>query len=276
MQQSIQRLLLALVLFVGILMPSTTWAGLSIVPTLVVIEGRERFADVNLINTSSETKTYEVRWRFFEMEEGTGSYLDKEKSLTEFSLADHVVFTPRRVKLEPNKLQKIRLGLRLNGEPPAPGDYRAHLEFKEINPSAPVNQSANDGSEKATVGVKINFGFSIPVVYRVGESNVKAQIGDVKSGYNEKTKHLELVVPVSNVSSGNYSLLGHLMVYQGDKLIGEQKNANIFSEVKNRTFNVMLNVDRLDKGSVRVVYMEAERGDKARAKFAEKTIAISN
>lgn len=276
MQKQIQKLILALVLFIGAFTPSITWAGLSIVPTLVVIEGRERFADVNLINTSKEAKTYEVRWRFFEMEEGTGSYLDREKSLTEFSLADHVVFTPRRVRLEPNKLQKIRLGLRLSGEPPAPGDYRAHLEFKEINPAAPVNQTSNDGGEKATVGVKINFGFSIPVVYRVGESNVKAQIGDVKSAYNDKTKNLELIVPVSKASGDNYGLLGHLLVYQGDKLIGEQKNANIFSEAKSRTFNVMLNVDRLEKGSVRVVYMEAEKGDKARATFAEKNIAISN
>ncbi len=276
MQNSLQKFFLVLILGACVLMPSVSWASLSIVPTLVVIEGRDRFADVNLINTSDETKTYEVRWRFFEMENGTGRYVEKEKSLTDFSVADHVVFTPRRVRLEPNRLQKIRLGLRLKGEPPAPGDYRAHLEFKEVSLPAAPQPAETPG--KTVVGININFGFSIPVIYRVGEGSAKAEIGNVTAAYNDKTKHLEAIVPVTRSKDNPYGILGHLFVYKGGKLIGEQKNANIFPEASHRTFNVMLNVDKLDSGDVSVVYMEGETQNetKPQVKIAEKTVRISN
>lgn len=252
---------------------SSALASLTITPTLLVIEGRERYADVNLINNSDKPQSYAINWRFFKQGELEGNYLTSEKSITDFDLTQNLVFTPKRVRLAPDDLQKIRLGLRLKGEPPAPGDYRAHLELKESSENAAPGQSQGQG--RTSVGVKINVGFSIPVIYRVGAPDVQGVIGDVKTQINPNTKQIELVVPVSRKpATSKFGLLGHFRVYLGDTLIGEQKNANVFPEIETRVFKIPLKTMALNSGSVRIVYSDYKFDGNEQAVLAEKTMTI--
>lgn len=264
---------------------ATAQATVTITPTAVVIEGRNRYADVNLINTSDKETSYEIGWRFYRMTEGTGAYVDVTGPTTAFDLSQYLIYSPRRVTLTPGASQKIRLALRLTGEPPEPGDYRAHLELKEAeapppppsdDPPADAGDTAQDGRKKISVGIGVSVGFSIPVVYRVGEAPVTATIGTVTRAVNPRTGRIELSIPVTR-AEGPYGIVGHLQVFYTapggqETIVGEVKNANIFPEINARTFTVPIRVDNLNGGSLRVVLRDADR--KKDIVFAETTIPV--
>jgi len=230
-------------------------ASLSITPTIVVIEGRERFAEVHLVNPTNVVNSYEINWRFMRMEEGTGIYVNQDKSVTDWDLTKHIVYTPRRITIDPNTAQKVRLALRLGGEPPAPGDYRAHMEFmKSADKPAPIDETApKKPTAKANVGVKVNVGFSIPVIYRVGESDATAKIGNVTTTL--KGGKIYAIVPIAK-SKSNYGIEGNIAVSYQDKVVGQVKNANIFSEIQGRTFEIPLSVEKLAGGNLQIVYKD--------------------
>ncbi len=266
---SFRSFVLFVVLFCGLVVSVINPAmALTISPTIIIIEGKNRYADVALINTSDVVQDYEVSWKFLSMEEGTGKYKESGASTTPFDLTKNMVFTPKRVRLEPKSMQKVRLGLRIKGEAPPPGDYRAHLELRE---AAVSPDQAKPASKGTSVGIKINVGFSIPVVYRVGASDVTAEIGDVVLGVNPVTSKIEASVPIQ-LSESPYGVLGHLYVYYNNKLIGEVGNANIFAETHKRTFTVPLKSDKLSGGSLKVVFMDY-RKDQNRT-YAQKIIEV--
>lgn len=248
---------------------ASTQAAITITPTLVVIEGRVRYADVNLVNTGDNVGSYDVGWKFYKMEDGTGSYIHTDKATTDFDLTQNIVFTPKRVTIGPKQPQKIRLGLRLKGEPPAPGDYRAHLLLKEA-PKGTSRQESPTG-RGAKIGVNVNVGFSIPVVYRVGESDATVQIGDVRTQINKKSGRIEAVVPTIK-SQSSYGILGRLEIYYNNDLVGQVKNANIFTEARKRTYTVPLRLEKLSGGTLRIVYKDFHK--EKDVILAEKTVPI--
>jgi fimbrial chaperone protein len=255
-------------------------ANITITPTIVTIEGRERYADVSLINTSNETKTYALGWRFFKMAEGTGAYETTQQSVTDFDLTKSLIYSPKRVTLGPGASQKIRLALRLSGEPPAPGDYRAHLEFTQATEKDDTNESTAKSGEKgkAGVGVGVNVAFSIPVIYRVGTPDVTISMDNVSTQLNTKSKKLEAIIPVTR-NGGPYGLSGELSVYHTAKggketMIGQVKNANIFPEAGSRIFKIALKTNQLEDGSLRVVLKDSDRSKNII--YAEKIIPIGS
>jgi len=252
-------------------------ANLSITPTIVLISDHQRYADVYLVNPTEQLTNYEIGWRYFAQEEGTGNYKTIDKSTTTWDLGQHMVFTPRRVAIEPNVAQKIRLGMRLNGEPPAPGDYRAHLEFMKIPDPVPLvepgpNDIVKPGEKaKTSMGISVNVGFSIPVIYRVGDSDATAKIGDVKTALN--SGKIEMTIPITKTKS-SYGMYGTLEVYYKDKVVGEIKNANIFPEITSRDFKVPLSVDKMAGGTATVIYKDFAK-DKDIV-FDQKSIPVGN
>ena len=253
------------------LMPKA-YADMTITPTIVVFEGRDRFKDVTLINTSNEQKTYEVGWRFYRMlNEGLAPYMDIDDSLTEFDLSENIVYTPRRVTLAPGGKQKIKLALRRRQDLPA-GEYRAHLAFKAVRAEEPVNAESDDDVtgevRKLSAAVKINLGFSIPVVLNVGEPEVSADIKLLSLQRNQQSGYVEALVEVHR-TGGPYGILGYLRVYNSqDQVVGEVSNAYVFSEADVRTFKIPLPKEELLTGeSLRVAldYYDRQAGKPAYA-----------
>lgn len=265
-------------------------AIISIVPTLVVIEGRDRFAEMTLINTGDKTITYDIEWRFYRMNEGKvpgdgqATYIDADSSLTEFDLTQNIVYTPRRVTLPPKEAQKVRLSLRLAGEPPPPGDYRGHLSFRQVkdpgNAGPPqVAPETPDGRRGFNTRVGVGVSISVPVIYRVGESDASASIGDIELNYNQSTSRIEARVPVSRSESA-YGTLGSIKVYYkppggAETLVGEVRNANIFPEINHRLFTAALKTENLAGGSLRVSYQYFDE-KKKRPHYDEKIFPVGN
>ncbi len=229
------------------------YADIVITPTRIVFEGRDRFASVTLANPGDKHATYEMKWNFFKMQEDVNAtYKRVDRSVTDFDLSKYIIFSPKRVRLAPGASQKIRLALRRPAEIPD-GDYHVHLGF------APIPDVVKDDlskSSKSVVTVKINVGYTIPVILRSGEIDVKASIGLISLSRNNNNGLLKVAVPVKR-EGGPYSVLGHLMVYHIDnngkqERVGEISNAQIFPEVDVRPFDVHL-IKNITGGSLRIV-----------------------
>jgi len=261
-------LLMAVCSAVSLVKISPAYADMTITPTRVVFEDRDRFSEVTLINTSDKKKSYEVGWRFFKMVEDRMAYEEVEGSLTEFDVSKYIVFTPRRVTLAPGGKQKIRLALRRPAEVPA-GEYRAHLEFRGL-PDVEPPKEMEPG--KASAMVKINVGYSIPVVFRAGEPDDGAVIENVSFKRNEQNGRLHALVKI--VRTGAYGALGHLYIYNDkDEVIGEIGNAHIFPEVGTRIFDVPLIDENLSGSNIRVALKHYDQISGSRV-YDEKTIPI--
>lgn len=263
--------LYALALIAGAAAAWPALATVTVTPMIAVIEGRERYADINLVNPGETTESYAMSWKHMKMLPGDGKYEELEASATPFDLTQHIVMTPRRVTIEPGGMQKIRLGMRLKGEPPAPGDYRAHLEMMQDNKPAETKSDKAYEKGQVSMGVQILVGVSIPVIYRVGVSDASATMGNISTQINPATKQIEALVPVTR-SGGPFGLYGHMIVRYGGKVVGEMKNANIFPEIDQRTFVIPLNVETLSGGSLDIVYKHYDPRNET--VFAQKTSSV--
>lgn len=233
--------------------------ALGITPTLISFSDGERFKDVTLINTSEETKTYEMSWKFFEMQETGTSYKEIEESLTEFDVSEFVFYTPRRITIPAKGSQKIRMAFRRPSEVP-PGDYHAHLLFSPAD--NPEIDEGTTQSQSAAAGVSVRVGYSIPVVIRAGAFEEKGSIGQIamrRTGTNKLT----VDVPVIR-NEGNHALIAKLEAYHinggEEELVGEVVNAHVFTEVDQRIVPVTLK-DEIQGGSLKIVLKSVESGN---------------
>lgn len=247
------KILLALfLLFVVVTNSNTAFADLLITPTRVVFNEGDRFAVVTLVNPGDKSQTYEMGWRFFRMQEEGDAYKPTDKSITDFDVTKHIMFTPRRVTLAAGAKQKVRLRLsRPEGIPP--GDYRGHFEFASVG-GGESEKVLPKGAKAASVS--INVGYTIPVVLRVGQPDVKISIDRIKFERNKISGRLEVSVPLLR-SGGAFGGMGHLFLTHvtpdgKEEVVGEIGNANIYPEVLRRVYQVPLTKDIVG-GKLKVV-----------------------
>lgn len=240
------------VLVIGVFSSIQAHADLLITPTRVVLNEGDRYATLTLVNPGDKPQTYEMGWRYFKMQEEGDTYKPTDKSVTEFDLTKYIMFTPRRVTLAPGAKQKIRLRLSRPDNIP-PGDYRGHFEFagvKEPEPQVSLAKNAKKAS------VSINVGYTIPVVLRVGQPDVKITIDRVKFERNKVNGRLDAYVPLLR-SGGPYGAMGYLYLIHvtsdgKEEVVGEIGNAHIFPEVNRRVVQVPLTKD-ISGGKLKVV-----------------------
>ncbi len=253
MKKFLLGFVVGLIAFVGIV--SDVKAEMLITPTQIVFEGRDRFANVTLVNIGDKTHAYEVSFIYMKMSEPSGTYIKMDSAFTNFDLAKHIVFSPKRVVLKSGARQKVRLALRRPAEIPD-GDHRLHLSFKVVSQDENLD-SAPLPEGRSSASVSFNINYSIPVVLRSGDVVVNAVIDDMGLSRNKDTGLLNANISILRAGDTPYSILGYLRVYHinasGDEvLVGEISNANIFSEVSRRVFNVPF-TKVVAEGSLRVV-----------------------
>jgi hypothetical protein len=112
---------------------------LLVAPTRVVLEGRQRTAEVTLVNTGSATATYRISFVNLRMnEQGGTTEIEASSARPGEQFAEPLVrYSPRQVTLEPQVAQTVRMQLRLPSDLP-PGEYRSHLLFRAIPPVEPA------------------------------------------------------------------------------------------------------------------------------------------
>lgn len=232
-------------------------ADILITPTRVVFGARDSYGLVTLANNGREVSTYKIGWKFFRMQEGGVAYEPIGQSDLSYDVSEYIKFSPRQVTLQPGASQKIRLALRRPGDIPD-GDFHVHLGISTVNDADLGSYQDGEVSDDNVSGmsVKVNIGYTIPVIVRSGKVDVSASVGRIALSRNEHNGLLRVAVPIHR-DGGAYSILGHLMVFHVDDSgnetrVGEISNAHIFPEVDSRTFDVQLS-KAISGGSLRIV-----------------------
>ncbi len=154
--------------------------GLTVTPTRIVFEGRDRSAEVLLVNTTSIAMTYRISFKNMRMLEN-GSYEDIDTPRKGELFADQMIrYSPRQVVLEPGVSQTVRLLLRKPVNL-ATGEYRSHLLFQGIPPETAGQDIENLDLKEGELQIRIKtaFAVTIPVIARHGELSAMVSITDL-------------------------------------------------------------------------------------------------
>lgn len=161
-------------------------AGLMLYPTRVVLENKDRSAQVELINNGDKPETYRIGIYNRRMTE-TGEIVAADTLRTgELSATDLLRYSPRQVTIQPGKSQTVRIMLRKPAKLAA-GEYRSHLQFDRVADAEGASNLENLAKpEKGEISIVLQtlVGASIPVIVRHGETKVTASLANlaVESG----------------------------------------------------------------------------------------------
>jgi hypothetical protein len=165
----------------AVAVPAQVGTGdLLVAPTRVVLEGRQRTAELTLVNTGSETATYRITFVNLRMNEhgGTNEIEAADAVAGERFSESMIRYAPRQVTLEPKAAQTVRLQLRV----PAgvePGEYRSHLLFRAV-PAAAPELHPTEAATEFSISLTPIYGISIPVIVRHGETSATVTLSDLE------------------------------------------------------------------------------------------------
>lgn len=183
--------------------------NLLVTPTRVVLEGRQRAAELTLVNTGSTTATYRITLIHLRMDEGGGTreIAPGEEEPGERFADDLVRYSPRQVTLEPNLAQTVRMQLRKPSVLET-GEYRSHLLFRAVPEAAPTPR-ASAPAGRLSVQLNAVVGISIPVIVRQGTTAAQVALSGLAlapAGSANPSPTLRLQIH----RSGNRSVYGNL------------------------------------------------------------------
>lgn len=156
---------------------------LLVAPTRLVFEGRDRNAELTLVNVGNQPATYRISFVELRMDEtGATRQLSPEDAQSpepgERFSSGLIRFFPRQVTLEPKVAQTLRLQLR----PPAggleDGEYRSHLLLRAIPEGAELTDAP--AGQGLSVSLKAIYGVSIPILVRHGALTAEARLADLR------------------------------------------------------------------------------------------------
>lgn len=187
--------------------------GVLVAPDRAVFEGRTRTTELYLVNNSNKTHTYVISLANFRFTE-TGSFVRVPDNESVDHRADtYIRYSPRRVILEPNKQQVVRLQFNKPANLPD-GEYRSYIVFQILPDTPPSDAGDSSAQNEDPQAIRINlvpvFGLLVPLIVRVGSLSASvnlsnlALVSDPESG----AKSLSLIVE----RSGNRSVNGDVSV----------------------------------------------------------------
>ncbi len=245
--------------FMAVGMQSFAQGNLLITPKRVVFEGNNQQAELNLMNTGTDTATYSVSLRHYNMsEEGILQMI--EKSDTAQDIADpYLRIFPRQVTLAPGEAQVVMMQYRRKPGMKE-GEYRSHVWFRSEKNYEPLGkQQPSLDSAQMSVSVIAIFGITIPVIIRTGQVNVSTTLSGFKlETETDKRQTLQFMIH----REGDYSTHGNVVVeYVPDQgkpyQIGMLKGLSVFTNIHQRSVSIKLNYVPglvLKSGKLRVRY----------------------
>lgn len=150
---------------------------LLVAPTRLVLDPQHG-SEVVLNNIGSEPATYRISLELRRMN-AQGRLVDvAQPTAAEQTALDMIAYAPRRVTLQPNQPQSIRVGVR----PPdglADGEYRVHMLFRAIPDAKPAAAGADTAkAEGLSVALTPIYGVTIPIIVRAGNLDAKGAISN--------------------------------------------------------------------------------------------------
>lgn len=188
--------------------PTGPTGSISLMPHRVVIEGRNRTAEVLVKNSGAVKASFRVSMVEKGMKED-GTLEDRVKGPDEITAADLVRYTPRQVDLDPGGSQVIRFQLRKPDALPD-GEYRSHLLVQGIPPSTEAPPLTGEGADKGiSFAITQVMGISVPVIVRQGAPTASVRLVDARY-FQPEGAGLTPVVSVMLERSGERSVIGEV------------------------------------------------------------------
>jgi hypothetical protein len=238
--------------------PVTVGANLNISPKRLTFDRSGKSATVYIFNQGDTAATFDIALidrvmlpnGQIEPVEGakpeTVAVAARLKSAQPMLLA-----TPRRATLAPGKGQTIRVRVNPGAEAAGPGEYRSHLTVTTIPPrniGLTAEQASKPGSQELSFLIHSVFGISIPVIVRLGDTDVRAGIENVKLSYADiapgpsKPAVRTPVLSFDIARLGGNSLFGNIEVKgaKSKEPIGVARGVGVYTEIDRRAVQLPL------------------------------------
>jgi P pilus assembly chaperone PapD len=242
-------------LFLLAIAPACMAGELMVHPTRIVFDGNTRTAQIDVINSGTETMTYRISVIRRRMTE-TGEFVPAEHPEADERFADEMIrYSPRQVVLPPGVAQAVRVQLRKPAAL-ADGEYRSHLLFQALPPA----ESSADGApaeDAKDLEIKLTavYSVSIPLIVRQGSTSANVAIRDLALRGDAVTFTLD--------RQGSRSVYGDLVVSLrgqrgGDRVIARANGVAVYTPNASRRVRVPLSSQTLPlpPGELRVVFEE--------------------
>ena len=182
---------------------------LLVAPTRVVFEGRNRNAELTLVNVGDRPATYRISFVELRMDEmgATRQFPAENAEPGERFSSGMIRFFPRQVTLEPRVAQTLRLQLRPPEGGLEDGEYRSHLLLRAIPEGVEPAEAAS--GQGLSVQLKAIYGISIPVIVRHGALAATARLTDLQLAQPAKPGALP-ILSFRLERGGDASLHGNL------------------------------------------------------------------
>ncbi len=185
-------------------------AGLMLYPTRVVLESKDRSAQVELINNGGQPETYRINIVNRHMTE-TGEIVAADEKQAGEQFADQLLrYSPRQVTLQPGKSQTVRIMVRKPAGLAA-GEYRSHLQFDrvaDVEGAANIENLAKPEKGEISIVLQALVGASIPLIVRHGDTAVTTKLSDLAL---EPGKDNTQLLSFNIRRDGNRSVYGDLV-----------------------------------------------------------------
>lgn len=240
--------------------PSAAGAGvgdLLVAPTRIVLDGR-RGTEIILNNIGDEPATYRISVELRRMTPD-GDLVDvTDPNAEEKAAEDMIIYAPRRITLAPHDPQTIRIAAR----PPQglpDGEYRAHLLFRAIPPSEPIEASTAEPPKGLNLQLIPIYGVTIPVIVRLGNLEAKAGISNVAL----ERRDGKSLITLDLSRTGSRSTYGEVRVLKAGikDPVALLKGVAVYTEIASRKVTVPVDPAYAGAiaGAVTVQYLETSQ-----------------
>ncbi len=238
---------------------------LSVAPTRVVLEGRDRNAAITVSNRGSESATFRISVVNMRMTE-TGEFQEVTAPDPGQMFAEDLIrYSPRVVDLPPGGAQVIRILLN-KPDGLAEGEYRSHL-FIRGEPKSGGRSIEQQDQSNLSIQLQPIFGVTIPVIVRQGALQAGATFSDFQllpPAGEDPTPRLRFAIN----RTGNESTFGDIRtVFQPtgggqDLVVGELNGLAVYTPNARRIVEVHLRVPNgvdIHKGKLAILYNLPEK-----------------
>ena len=240
--------------------PVTVGANLNISPKRLTFDRSGKSATVYIFNQGQTPATFDISLvdrvmtpagQITPLAEAANKPELKDVTTRLKSAQPMLLATPRRVTLAPGKGQTIRVRVNPGAEAQGPGEYRTHLTVTTIPPrdiGLTADQASQPSADELKFVVYSVFGISVPVIVRLGDTDVRAGIENAKITYADispdgvaPTKRTA-VLSFDLARLGPNSLFGNLQVTgaRDKEPIGIARGVGVYTEIDRRAVQIPL------------------------------------
>ena len=276
--------LLSSLVVIFVVTPSVVYAkqaSLMLYPTRFVLDERERNVTVDIINKGDARGSYRIELVDMKMPENAAIRQLVEGEIDPYSLRKFTRISPRRAVLKPNEVQKIRILIR-RPKNLIDGEYRSHLKvtLTETNLDELEKQDPN---KKFSIEIKPRLAFTIPIIFRQGDTSNKVAIEQAKVIYDKsdvekKSPMLEIMFS----QKGTRSSMGDINVIHTDNkgvdtTVNFYPGVAIYRATPLRRIRVPLSVPEnvnISKGKLHITYSSRAKQEGSNLIMTEKILDL--